>query len=145
MLAVAGAARSLGLGGFIKMSRGEDEAKGRDSPAALGDVMEALLGAVYLDGGLEPAEALAVRLWEPLLAQDLSPPRDAKTSLQEWSQARSLGLPVYTVLSQSGPAHDPKFVIRASIGGKESLGEGSSKRIAEQMAAKLLLERLEND
>ncbi|TAN50820.1 MAG: ribonuclease III, partial [Rhodospirillales bacterium] len=143
--AAASAARSLGLGAFILLSKGEDEAKGRENLTALGDVMEALLGAIYQDGGLEPAEALAVRLWEPLLAQDLSPPRDAKTSLQEWSQARSLGLPVYTVLSQSGPAHDPKFTIRARIGDKESVGEGSSKRAAEQMAAKLLLESIEND
>ncbi|MBF0355457.1 MAG: ribonuclease III [Alphaproteobacteria bacterium] len=141
----ARAAGALGIAPFIKLSKGEDEAGGRSNPTALGDVMEALLGAIYLDGGLAPAEALVVRLWEPLLAEDLSPPKDAKTTLQEWSQARSMGLPVYSVLSQSGPAHDPKFLILARIGDNQAQGEGNSKRAAEQMAAKALLETLTHD
>lgn len=140
--AAARAARALDIGPFIKFSKGELDAGGADSASALGDVIEALLGAVYLDGGLAPAETLARRLWEPMLSLDLSPPRDAKTALQEWSQARSLGLPIYRVLEQSGPAHDPKFEIEAVVGEEKARGTGSSKRAAEQMAAKALLEKM---
>lgn len=140
--AAARAARALEIGPFIKFSKGELEAGGAGSASALGDVIEALLGAVYLDGGMAPAEALARKLWEPMLSLDLSPPRDAKTALQEWSQARSLGLPIYRVLGQSGPAHDPEFEVEAAVGSRTAVGRGSSKRAAEQAAAKTLLEMM---
>ncbi|CAA6603238.1 RNase III [Rhodospirillaceae bacterium LM-1] len=139
----AKAARTLDIGPFIKFSKGEFDAGGQGSSSALGDVMEALLGAIYQDGGLAPAEALALRLWEPMLSLDLTPPKDAKTALQEWSQARSLGLPVYTVVGQSGPAHDPRFEVKVQVGGYAASGEGASKRAAEQLAARSLLDRVD--
>ncbi len=140
----AKAARLLDIGSFIRFSKGEMEAGGQGSSSALGDVMEALLGAIYLDGGLAPAEALALRLWEPMLSLDLTPPKDAKTALQEWSQARTLGLPVYTVVGQSGPAHDPRFEVKVQVGVHSASGEGASKRAAEQLAAKSLLDKVES-
>lgn len=136
------AARKLELGPHIVFSKGEMESGGAESASALGDVMEALLGAVYLDGGLEPAEKFAVSLWEPMLSLDLEPPKDPKTTLQEWSQARSLGLPAYKVISQSGPAHDPSFEVEVAVGCNKASGLGSSKRAAEQAAAKSLLEQV---
>lgn len=137
---VALAARKLDIGPSIVLSKGEAEAGGADNPSALGDVLESLLGAIYLDGGLEPAKTLALSLWEPMLSLDLSPPRDAKTSLQEWSQSKGLGLPVYQVLSSTGPQHDPCFTVLVSVAGRKAEGTGGSKRAAEQAAAKALLE-----
>lgn len=138
--AAASAARKLDLGPFITLSKGEADTGGRASLSALGDVIEALLGAIYLDGGLAPAEALAFSLWEPMLSLDLTPPKDAKTALQEWSQGRSMGLPVYSVVSQSGPPHDPKFEVSVKVGEWQAAGQGASKRVAEQAAAKTLLD-----
>lgn len=140
--AAARAAKDLDIGPFIKFSKGEQEAGGAASASALGDVMEALLGAIYQDGGLEPARKLALRLWEPMLSMDLAPPKDPKTTLQEWSQARSMGLPVYKVLAQSGPAHDPLFEIEVTVGAHQSIGSGTSKRAAEQAAARTLLDKV---
>lgn len=137
------AARKLELGPHIVLSKGEAEAGGAENLSALGDVMESLLGAIYLDGGLEAAQKLALNLWEPLLAQDLAPPKDAKTTLQEWSQSKGLGLPVYQVLSSTGPHHEPSFTVLASVGGRKAEGVGGSKRAAEQAAAKALLEGLD--
>jgi ribonuclease-3 len=140
---VARVARSLDLGKLIEMAKGEEEAGGRANPTTLGDAMEAVLGALYLDGGFAPARQFVRQAWAPLMGEDLTPPKDAKTALQEWTQGRGLGLPVYSIAQRSGPAHDPRFVVEASIAGHGSAqGEGGSKRIAEQAAAQLLLERL---
>jgi ribonuclease-3 len=109
----------------------------------LADACEAVLGAMYADGGLAPVAALINRLWTPLMAEMTAPPKDAKTALQEWAQARARGLPVYSTLSVDGPPHNPDFLIGVEIEGvAKGSGRGPSKRIAEQAAATNLLEQL---
>lgn len=139
----AKAAAMLDLGPVIKFSKGEADAGGAESASALGDAMESVLGAIYRDGGFEPAMALVRSLWEPMLAENAAPPMDAKTALQEWSQSKGLGLPVYQLVSTGGPAHEPSFTILASVGGHKAGGSGGSKRAAEQAAAKALLIQVE--
>src|SRR3712207_1658173 len=99
----------------------------------LGDAMEAIIGGVYLDGGLEAARAVVLNLWEPHLAEQTIIRKDAKTFLQEWALARAMALPAYTVVSREGPDHAPRFLIEVRLGGyAPAQGEGASKRIAEQ-------------
>jgi ribonuclease-3 len=141
--ALAEAARELDLGAWLEVARSEEEAGGRERPAILADALEAVLGAVYLDGGWEAAAALVRRRVEPRLETMVGPPRDAKTALQEWTQSRGLGLPEYRVTRTSGPAHAPTFEIAASLGDVASAtATGGSKRAAEQAAAEQLLARL---
>jgi ribonuclease III len=141
--ALAEAARELGLGAWLEVARSEEEAGGRERPALLADALEAVMGAVYLDGGWEAAAAIARRCVEPRLETMVGPPRDAKTTLQEWTQSRGLGLPEYRVTGTSGPAHAPTFEVAASLGELASAtATGGSKRAAEQAAAEQLLARL---
>lgn len=108
----------------------------------LADAVEALIGALYLDGGLEAAAAFIHTYWPALLEKNISPPKDAKTALQELAQSKgSDSVPVYKVLDHAGPAHTPTFRVCVSVKGLgEAVGTGTSKRQAEQMAAKVLLE-----
>jgi ribonuclease-3 len=140
---LAEVARELGLGGWLEFARGEEESGGRERPGILADALEALIGAVYRDGGWEAA-ALMVRRWlEPRLETMTAPPRAAKSRLQEWTQSRGLGLPVYRVVDRSGPPHDPIFEIAVSLpDGDSATASGGSKRAAEQAAAERLLARL---
>jgi ribonuclease-3 len=125
------------------VSKGEDEGGGRQNPAMLADVCEAVIGALYRDGGLDAARRFVVPHWEPLIRQDRKPPQDSKTALQEWAQARGLPLPAYTEVARSGPAHDPRFTVSVEVSGYPAEpGEGRSKRLAEQEAATRLLHRL---
>jgi ribonuclease-3 len=140
---LAEVARRLGIGQFLIISRGEEEAGARDSESILSDVMEALLAGLYLDGGLEAARRFILKHWHPLIEADLVPPRDAKTTLQEWAQGRQHLLPCYTVVAQDGPAHAPEFTISVMVGDyPPCTGTGRSKRLAEQAAATLLLANL---
>lgn len=137
-------ATSWKLEEHIILSGGEDESGGRQNPAILSDVCEALLGALYLDGGLEAARHIIERDWKNLLEADISPPQDNKTRLQEWAQARGYPLPVYREIARSGPAHDPVFTIEVEVSDLgRGQGEGRSKRVAEQSAAQDLLSQLE--
>src|SRR3546814_6787793 len=77
--------------------------------------MEAVIGALYLDGGLEAGRRFILRYWNPLLEMDLRPPQDPKTSLQEWAQGRQLPLPAYTIVARTGPAHAPEFTIEVRV------------------------------
>jgi ribonuclease III len=138
--ALAVVARELGIGRFLLISKGEEEAGARESESILADVMEAILAAMYLDGGLEAARNFILRHWVPLLEADLEPPRDPKTSLQEWAQGRRHGLPDYSVVAQEGPPHAPEFTISVSVGDyPPRVAKGRSKRHAEQAAAAMLL------
>lgn len=140
---LAEVSRRLGVGQFLLLSRGEEEAGARDSESILADVMEAILAALYLDGGLEAVRRFICEHWTPLLEADLEPPRDPKTTLQEWAQARRHGLPLYKVETQHGPPHAPEFTISVTVADFPSrLAKGRSKRHAEQAAATLLLEDL---
>lgn len=135
---LVGIARTLGLGAYMNVPAGSD-AVGRDNPSNLEDCLEALIGALYLDGGLEAARGVIKKHWLPLARGVQAAPKDAKTALQEWAQGRGLALPVYTVLETTGPAHAPVFLVQVSAGGREATAKAANKRQAEQMAAKLLL------
>ncbi len=123
---------------------GTNEAKAGVGQLAnvLADAMEAVIGALYLDGGLEPARHLVRTAWGPELDAMGEPPKDAKTELQEWLMARGLPLPVYRVTARSGPSHAPEFVMEVSGGGKSGSGTAGTKRLAERDAAADLLTQL---
>jgi len=140
---LARVAEAIGLGQHLVLSRAEAAAGSAANPAILADACEAVIAAIYLDGGFDAAAAFVRRLWEPMIAAMEGPPRDPKTALQEWVQARGLGLPQYRLVATSGPDHAPLFTIAASIaGGEAATATASAKRTAEAKAAALLLERL---
>jgi ribonuclease-3 len=142
--ALAEVARGLGLGRSLVVARSEDEAGGRERPAILADAYEALIGAIYLDGGWEAAAAILSRGVEPHLETMVVPPRDAKSRLQEWTQARSLGLPRYEVVQSEGPDHAPVFQVAVTVTDlPPACAAAASKRAAEQAAAAAMLARLE--
>ncbi len=135
-------ARELDLGSAIRLGGGEVAGGGRQKTAILADVCEAVIGAVFLDGGYKPAEDLIVRLWTPRMAKPRRPLRDAKTALQEWAQGMGLKPPAYSEVSRSGPDHSPSFVVRVDVDGYPPCdGHGRSKRVAEQAAAEAMLVR----
>jgi len=141
--ALAEIAQEISLAPHVIMSTGEEDAGGRANPGLLADTLEAVIAALYLDGGLEAADAFIRGRWQRLVDANQAPPTDAKTLLQEWAQARSLALPVYEEVGREGPDHAPLFRIRVSLEGHGSANaSGPSKRAAEQGAAEILLERL---
>ncbi|HEY4162782.1 MAG TPA: ribonuclease III [Dongiaceae bacterium] len=136
-------AREIELGKYLLLSRGEEEGGGRENPAILADACEALIGALYLDGGLEVARLFIERHWRPQMDAEAKPPQDAKTTLQEWAQAGGLALPLYTVVKSEGPPHDPVFEVAVSVAGQKPVtARGRSKRAAEQAAARGLLDQV---
>jgi ribonuclease-3 len=139
---LAEVAETIGLGDALAVAPGEAKAGVRRRATVLADALEAALGALYLDGGLERARAFIRRSWDGVMSRLEAPPKDAKTMLQEWVQARGLGLPSYVVASRTGPPHAPEFVVTVAAGGSIGSGTGGSKRIAEQMAALDLLRAL---
>ena len=115
----------------------------RHNASVLSDVCEALLGAYYLEEGYEAILTLVKTFWTPLMKAEKTPPKDAKTRLQEYVQKKTTKLPVYSVVNQTGPSHHPHFIVKVEADGLgEAFGEGSSKREAEQNAAHFLLEKL---
>lgn len=141
---LAKVARALDLGPHLRLARGDEAAGERDNPAILADACEAVIGALYLDGGLPAARSFVEPVWRPLLEEAPQPPRDAKTALQEWAQARGLPLPEYREVGRAGPDHGPVFTIEVTLPGLGGeTGEGRSKRQAEQAAAARLLARLD--
>jgi ribonuclease III len=143
---LARVAVTIGLGRHLVLSRAEMAAGAGANPAILADACEAVIAAIYLDGGLEAAARFVGRFWEPLIDAMDGPPRDPKTALQEWAQARSLGLPLYRVVETRGPDHAPLFTIAASVaGGEAATATASAKRTAEAGAAAALLARLEEE
>ncbi len=137
MRALAGVARGLQLGAYVRLGKGEEGTGGRDKSSILADTLEAVLGAVYLDCGLEEADALVHRLFDPVIARSarLGAGLDWKTSLQELTAAEVLGVPEYHV-EESGPDHQKSFRASVRIAGRTyGEGEGRSKKEAEQQAA----------
>ncbi len=125
------------------MSAGEEEQGGRENPSNLEDACEALLGAIYLDGGIEAARVVVAKFWGDQARLMLTPPKDAKTSLQEWAQARGLRLPEYVLISADGPSHAPLFVVEVRVEGLSPMrGEAGVKKTAERLAAEKLLDGL---
>jgi ribonuclease-3 len=140
---LADVALAIGLDRHLLLSPAEAAAGAARNPGILGDVMEAVIAAIYLDAGFEAASAFVTRLWEPLIAAMAGPPRDPKTALQEWAQGRGLPLPAYDVVATSGPDHARHFTVAVRVTGiEEASATASSKRAAETGAAAALLERL---
>lgn len=139
---LASVAETIGLDAALSVSPGEARAGVARRATVLADALEAALGALYLDGGLEVARAFVRRAWEAAMLAQVDPPKDAKTALQEWAQKRGRDLPVYEVTEQSGPPHAPEFTVTVTVGNEIGLGRAGSKRAAEQIAAEALLERL---
>ncbi|HUG45837.1 MAG TPA: ribonuclease III [Sphingomicrobium sp.] len=135
--------RELGLPAVIRLSKQAVGDGARQSDNVLGDVVEALIGALYLEAGLEPAQALIRRLWKPLIEEQRRAPKHPKAALQELAAARELPNPAYEIVSQSGTDHAPLFTVRVAIDSLgEAQGQGSSKQVAETKAAIALLEKL---
>ena len=140
----ADVAREIGLGDVLRLGRSEMLSGGRRKEALLADAMEAVIAAVYLDGGFAAAEALVRRHWGDRVASVDADARDPKTALQEWAQARGQTPPSYLEVARSGPDHAPRFTIEARLAdGSAERAEAGSKRQAEQAAAKALLARVE--
>lgn len=138
----AKAAIALGLDSLVRMSPHEEASGGRRKKAILGDACEAFLGALYIDGGLSVARRAFDLFWTPNIEELSKAHRDAKTTLQEWSQQKRKGPPHYAVVSSGGPAHAPAFVIEAIVDGyAPARGEGRSKRSAQMAAAEAFLIR----
>lgn len=133
-------ARTIDLGRHLRLSAGEAQSGGRENPAVLADAFEAVIAALYRDGGMAAARDFLVPQFAPLMAEVVVPPRDAKTALQEWAQARGLSLPTYRTIEMSGPAHRPRISVEVRIDGlPPQTAEGPSRRVAEQAAAAALL------
>jgi ribonuclease-3 len=138
----AKAALHYGLDKLIRMSAQEQDSGGRAKKAILGDVCEAFLGALYVDGGLDAARKAYDLFWTPNFEALARRHRDAKTTLQEWSQERGLGPPKYEIATFEGPAHAPAFTIEVLVKGYEpTRGFGASKRAAQMEAASAFLVR----
>jgi ribonuclease-3 len=138
--ACAEVAERLDLGPEIRIPRRYRATGMADTTRVLADALEAVLGAVYLDGGLAPARALVRREWAALMEASAQPPVSAKSRLQEWALGRGAGLPAYRLVSAEGPSHAPHFVVAVSLEGRDTTGEGASKRAAEQAAAQAWLD-----
>ena len=136
-------ARQIELGGVLKIGRSEMLSGGRRKDALLGDGMEAVIAAIYKDGGFEIAKTIIIKLWGDRIKNVKVDARDAKTMLQEWAQARGQNPPNYEVISRSGPDHAPDFLVKVILAsGETSEAMAGSNRQAEQMAAKELLQKI---
>ena len=138
----ADVARAIDLGAALRLGASEVRSGGRSRVAILADVCEALIGAVFLDGGYKAAKELVERYWSDRMRTPVRPLRDPKTVLQEWAQARGLPTPSYREVERIGPHHDPVFRVAVVLPEREPAeGRGRSKRAAEQAAAATLLAR----
>ena len=136
-------AKAIDLGEVLKLGRSEQKSGGRRKEALLADALEAVIAAVYLDAGFEPAREVVLRLWGSRIDLVEDDARDAKTSLQEWAQARGQKPPVYTEVGRDGPDHQPTFTIQVALAsGETAQATAGSKRLAEQAAAKTLLTKV---
>jgi ribonuclease-3 len=141
----ADVAREIDLGAVLKLGRSEMMSGGRRKEALLGDAMEAVIAAVYLDAGFAAARDMILRLWGHRVSRVEADARDPKTSLQEWAQARGLPPPTYTEISRDGPDHQPLFTVEARLStGEAESAQAGAKRQAEQAAARALLARVES-
>lgn len=140
-------AQDIDLGNMVRMSQGEEDCGGRLSARNLENALEALIGAIYLDGGLEAAEKFVTRHWKTL-ADNISELQlvDPKTSLQEWAQSRNLPIPTYRVVNKTGLEHCPVFTVEVQLANYGVVSaSGNNKKDAELAAARLLLEKLPHE
>lgn len=139
----ADVARDLGLGDVLRLGRSEMLSGGRRKEALLGDAMEAVIAAVYLDGGFKAAQDVILRAWGKRVSTVDDDARDPKTSLQEWAQALGQPPPVYTEVARTGPDHAPQFTVKVQLEtGQSATGTATAKRHAEQAAALTLLKEV---
>ncbi|MEL6959381.1 MAG: ribonuclease III [Pseudomonadota bacterium] len=142
----ADVARQIDLGAVLKLGRSEMKTGGRRKDALLGDGMEAVIAAVYLDAGFDAAKDRVVALWGDRVTQVEADARDAKTALQEWAQAKGEPPPDYIDIDRTGPDHAPIFTIEARLSsGPSERAQAPSKRQAQQAAAKALLAKLQGE
>jgi len=133
----------IGLGEFLRLGRSEATGGGRKKKAILADAMEAVIAALFLDGGMAAAQHFVLARWQGRIEAQDEAPMDAKTRLQEWAQGRGMAPPAYAVTGREGPDHAPRFTIEARLeSGETTAGQASSKKQAEQVAAAALLARL---
>lgn len=139
-------AATLDLGRFLILADADSRTGARDNRSLQADACEAVIGALYRDGGLPAARAFILSHWRPLVADHGGAGRDAKSRLQEWAQARGLNLPHYRELARKGPAHEPLFTVEVRVTGlAPAEGVAGSKRAAEQAAAESLLEIIDKE
>tara|TARA_Y100001936_G_scaffold254179_1_gene326662 strand:- start:10480 stop:11184 length:705 start_codon:yes stop_codon:yes gene_type:complete len=137
-------AEDIDIGSYIELGQSEKDIEARKNPGHLADALEAIIAALFLDGGAQVARNFVRKYWEPLASSNVEPPSDFKTRLQEWSQSRNGSLPNYTIVSRSGPPHQPIFSVEVRVKDFDpEYAEGSSKQSAEQAAAKKMIEKLE--
>lgn len=142
--ACADVAREIDLGAVLRLGRSEMLSGGRRKQALLGDAMEAVIAAVYLDAGFEAAQSMILRLWGARINAVETDARDAKTAMQEWAQSKGLQPPKYVEVAREGPDHAPLFTISAQLSnGARAEAKAASKRAAEQAAAAKLLADME--
>jgi len=142
--ACADVARQIDLGAVLKLGRSEMKSGGRRKEALLADAMEAVIAAIYQDGGFEAARAAVLRLWGERIHNVAADARDAKTALQEWAQARGETPPQYVEVARTGPDHQPQFTIEVRLAsGPSEQAKAGSKRQAEQAAATALLKKVD--
>ena len=136
-------ADTLRLGRYLRLSPSEAQGGGRNNRSILADACEAVIGALYLDGGMDKARAFIRSSWAGQIDRADPPPLDSKTALQEWAQGNGHPLPTYELIEQSGPAHEPVFRIAVRLKGMEPVtATGPSKRVAERKAASALRRQL---
>ena len=135
-------AREIGVGAHLRMSKQALDDGARESEHVLGDLVEALLGALYLEAGLEAAQAWVRRAWESRVNRRHAAPKHPKAELQDWALASNRGLPIYVTTDQTGPDHARRHTVTVRVGGSEAAATGATKREAETEAARLLLAAL---
>ncbi|MCH8685544.1 ribonuclease III [Pedomonas mirosovicensis] len=139
-------ARSIGASGQIRLERTAREQRVNETANVLGDVCEALIGALYLDGGMAAARKFVRSAWEPLLTGGGSVEKDPKSALQEWAQGRGLPLPAYAIVGRCGPHHAPEFTVEVSVRSLEPVrATGRSRQEAEKQAAATLLAKVREE
>ncbi|HEU0043107.1 ribonuclease III [Sphingomonas sp.] len=135
-------AREIGVGAHLRLNKQASDDGVRESDYVLGDAIESLLGALYLEAGLEAAGGWVRQAWESRLNREDAAPKHPKAELQDWALAKNRGLPVYAIVEQSGPGHARQHTVSVRVGEAEQTGTGSTKREAETQAARRLLRQL---
>ncbi len=141
--ALAEIAVQIDLPSFVRVSEELRASGGTQNPSLLEDCVEALIAALYLDGGMKAAKSFVVRYWWPRFDAENAARKDPKSALQEWAAKQGKGLPTYKVVEEKGPDHNPEFTVEVSVEGcKPAQAVASSKRSAEKKAAKLMLKEV---
>jgi ribonuclease-3 len=137
-------AKHFSLGEYLILGVGEIQIGGRDNKANLENALEALIAAIYLDGGIESARSFVKKFFADFINNMEKPPKDPKSQLQEWAQAKGMEIPKYEVLSIIGPSHEPEIEIELTVGEYKERHKASSRKEAERLAAEKLLNKIEN-